>query len=78
MTLPDADIQTVLSALQIYSGKKIVRDPSLNNVRRVIHLKTDKIPKQQAVELVQAALRNQGIIVEPMADGRLLARALTP
>ena len=69
---------TALSALEVFGGQKIVRDPSVNQRRAVINLTKKMIPRREAVELLREALRSKGIVLEPTADGRLLARAVSP
>jgi len=74
LRLPQADHQTVLSALETIYGIKVVRDPSLAGIRGTLDLKTGPISREEAMHSLETALRDQlNIILEP-ADGKVVAK----
>jgi hypothetical protein len=75
LRLPDADLATAFSALQIYTRTRIIRDPSIANLHAIVNVHTERIPKDEAIELLRAALRDQAnIVLEPGEPGTLIAK----
>lgn len=78
LKLPDADIDTVLSALEIYTGKIILRPAQLPTAPGGYNLKISKpIPKSQAVLYLETILAMNNIAVIPMGNDALKIVQLT-
>lgn len=72
LKLPDADIDTILSALHIYTGKFILHPAVLPTVPGGYNLMIDKpIPKSQAILYLETILAMNNIAVLPMGDEAL-------
>jgi len=77
--LPKVDCPTALSALETMSGRPIVRDPSLAHVAGTLDLRLGTRPKDNALQALRSALKEQlNVIVEPRPDGSLLAKLGPP
>lgn len=74
--LPDADIDTVLGLLEIYTGRSILRPQQLPtaNYRLVIDR---KIPKSEAILALETILSLNQVAVAPMGDKFLKVVALS-
>ncbi len=73
--LPDSDIDTVLGALEIYTGKSILRPQALPTA--TYNLKIDKqIPKSEAILAIETILELNGIGIVPLDDNFMKAVAL--
>ena len=73
--LPDSDIDTVLGALEIYTGKNILHPQALPTA--TYNLKIDKqIPKSEAILAIETILELNGIGIVPMNDNFMKAVAL--
>lgn len=67
LKLPDADIDTVLTALEIYTGKIILRPQQLQTA--TYNLNIDKlIPKSQAIRAIETVLALNQIGITPLDD----------
>lgn len=67
LKLPDADIDTVLSALEIYTGRIILRPQQLQTA--TYNLKINKpIPKSEAILAIETVLALNGIGIAPLGD----------
>ncbi len=78
LKLPDADIDTVLSALEIYTGKIILRPSQLPTAQGGYNLKIAKpIPKSQAILYLETILAMNQIAVIPMGTDALKVVQLT-
>lgn len=72
LKLPDADIDTVLSALEIYTGKIILRPSALPTAPGGYNLKIQKpVPKSQAILYLETILAMNGIAVIPLGNDAL-------
>jgi RNA polymerase sigma factor (sigma-70 family) len=79
LRLPQADLATVLSALETITGLKIVRDPSLASVRRPVDLQTNKTTKEETMRAVTQALQQQlNVVLETNPDGSVVAKVGPP
>jgi RNA polymerase sigma factor (sigma-70 family) len=77
LRLPNADATTLLNALEIATGRKIVRDPSLFSANRVIDFNMEKAPKPEAVRALTQALQEQlGVVLETSPDGSVAAKTV--
>jgi RNA polymerase sigma factor (sigma-70 family) len=75
VSIPDGDAVTLFRTLEIYTGQKIVRDPSLKPISPAITVIGGPIPKPKMIALIEKALREQaGIAIEHTSDGRLIAK----
>jgi hypothetical protein len=75
LSLPDADLSTIFSAYQIYSGRRVVPDPSIAGIRRPVRVIADGITREEAMELIRATLlREVNVVLESRPDGTLLAK----
>ena len=73
--LPDADIDTVLSLLEIFTGRTILRPQALPAA--TYHLVIDKkIPKAEAVLALETLLSLNGVAVSPLGEKFLKVVAL--
>ena len=73
--LPDADIDTVLSLLEIFTGRTILRPQALP--ASTYHLVIDKkIPKAEAVLALETLLSLNGVAVSPLGEKFLKVVAL--
>jgi general secretion pathway protein D len=76
LKLPDADIDTILSTLELYTGKVILRPAALPTA--TYNLKIDKkIPKSEAIIYLQTILSLNLIGVTPLGDNALKVVNLT-
>lgn len=67
LKLPDADIDTVLSALEIYTGRIILRPQQLQTA--TYNLKFNKaIPKSEAILAIETVLALNQIGISPLGD----------
>ena len=67
LKLPDADIDTVLSALEIYTGRIILRPQQLQTA--TYNLKINKpIPKSEAILAIETVLALNGIGIAPLGE----------
>src|SRR3954462_2802889 len=67
LKLPDADIDTVLSALEIYTGRIILRPQQLQTA--TYNLKINKpIPKSEAILAIETVLALNQVGVVPLGD----------
>jgi general secretion pathway protein D len=67
LKLPDADIDTVLTALEIYTGKIILRPQQLQTA--TYNLVIEKpIPKSQAIRAIETVLALNNIGITPLDD----------
>jgi general secretion pathway protein D len=65
--MPDADIDTMLGALEIYTGRSILRPAGLPPA--TYNLRIDKpIPKSEAILAIETVLQLNGIGVVPQGD----------
>jgi hypothetical protein len=79
LKLPDPDCATVLSALETISGIKIIRDPSIANVRAALTSHSGNYTKTEAFLALRTALLEQAnIVLEPTPDGKLVAKLGPP
>lgn len=70
LKLPDADIDTVLSALEIYTGKIILRPAQLTTA--TYNLKIDKpVPKSEAILYIETVLAMNGVGISPLGERAL-------
>lgn len=77
LKLPDADIDTVLSTLEIYTGKIILRPAQLPTAPGGYNLKIAKpIPKSEAILFIETILAMNQIAVIPMGEDALKIVAL--
>ena len=73
--MPDADIDTMLGALEIYTGRSILRPAGLPTA--TYNLKIDRpIPKSEAILAIETVLQLNGIGVVPLGDKLLKVVAL--
>lgn len=73
--LPDADIDTVLGLLEIYTGRYIIRPQQLPTA--TYHLVIDKkIPKSEAIRALETVLSLNQVAVVPQGDNTLKVIAL--
>lgn len=78
LKLPNADIDTVLSALEIYTGKIILRPAQLPTAPGGYNLEIARpIPKSQAVLYIETILAMNNIAVIPMGNDALKIVQLT-
>lgn len=76
LKLPDADIDTILSTLELYTGKVILRPAALPTA--TYNLRIDKkIPKSEAITYLLTILSLNQIGVAPMGDNALKVVNLT-
>jgi hypothetical protein len=77
MSLPATDYQTALSAYERVARVKIIRDPSLDGVRGTADIQLGTAPRNQMLERLRGALREQfNIVFERGADGALTAKRI--
>jgi general secretion pathway protein D len=74
--LPDADLDTILSALEIYSGKAILRPAALPTATYNLKL-TKPIPRSAAIRYIETVLALNGIGVVPLDENVSKVVALT-
>ncbi len=67
LLLPDADIDTVLSALEIYTGRTVLRPQQLNTATYNIKIKKP-IPKSEAILAIETVLALNNVGVAPLGD----------
>src|SRR2546423_418020 len=67
LQLPDADIDTVLSALEIYTGRIILRPQQLTTATYNLKIKKP-IPKSEAILAIETVLGLNQIGVAPLGD----------
>ena len=76
LKIPDADIDTVLSTLELYTGKIILRPAALPTA--TYNLKIEKkIPKSEAIIYIQTILSLNQIGVAPLGENALKVVGLT-
>lgn len=67
LKLPDADIDTVLDALEIYTGRIILRPQQLQTA--TYNLKIDRpIPKSEAILAIETVLALNNVGIAPLGD----------
>lgn len=76
ISMPDADYKVALAAYEKIARIKIVRDPSLEGVTGPINLELGRGPRDQMLERMRAALRQQNIALEAAADGTYVAKRI--
>ena len=74
--LADADIDTVLSALEIYTGRTILRPQALPAATYTLRLNRP-VPKHEAVLAIETLLALNGVGIAPLGDKFLKIVALT-
>jgi hypothetical protein len=75
MKLPNVDVKTVLSAYELYAGRKIAIDPSIDQTRVVIDLTTGLLTREEAMDLLRSELRKRAnIAIETAPDGSIMAK----
>jgi len=67
LVLPDADIDTVLSALEIYTGRIILRPAQLPTATYNLKIK-NPIPKSEAIVAIETVLALNGIGIAPLGE----------
>lgn len=67
LKLPDADIDTVLSALEIYTGKIVLRPAQLQTATYNLRL-TKPIPKSEAILAIETVLALNNIGIAPLGE----------
>ena len=67
LKLPDADIDTVLSALEIYTGRMVLRPQALPTAQYNIKL-TRPIPKAEAILAIETVLALNQISISPLGE----------
>src|SRR5688500_6493385 len=67
LKLPDADIDTVLSALEIYTGRIILRPQQLATATYNLKI-TKPIPKSEAILAIETVLALNNIGIAPLGD----------
>jgi hypothetical protein len=73
--LSRVDCPTALSALETMSGRKVIRDASLSKVSGTLDLQAGMSSKDNALQALRSALKNQlNVVVEPTPDGSLIAK----
>ena len=57
------------------SGRKVIRDASLSKVSGTLDLQAGMSSKDNALQALRSALKNQlNVVVEPTPDGSLIAK----
>jgi RNA polymerase sigma factor (sigma-70 family) len=75
----ETNLAAVLSAYERVSSVKVIRDPSLAGARGTLSLQGATASPEEAARVLQAALRDQmNVILEPGADGTLVAKRGPP
>jgi hypothetical protein len=74
--LPDADADTALSMIGIFTGRKVARDRSVGKILGTVNVVfPGPVTKAEAVERVQMVLRDScGVVVEARPDGTLFVK----
>jgi hypothetical protein len=73
--MPDADVETMLSAYSVWTGKKVDVSPEVKRLKTRLELKFDRIKRSEAIQRVERALLEQaGVEIVRKEDGSLLAR----
>ena len=67
LKLPDADIDTVLSALEIYTGRIILRPQQLQTATYNLKI-TKPIPKSEAILAIETVLALNNVGIAPLGD----------
>ena len=67
LKLPDADIDTVLSALEIYTGKIVLRPAQLTTATYNLRI-TKPIPKSEAILAIETVLALNNIGIAPLGE----------
>jgi general secretion pathway protein D len=67
LKLPDADIDTVLSALEIYTGRIILRPQQLQTATYNLKI-TKPIPKAEAILAIETVLALNNVGIAPLGD----------
>jgi len=73
--LSDADIDSVLSLLEMLTGKTIIRPSALPSVPYTLHIKRP-LPRSEAIQALETVLSVNGIGVAPMGEKFLKVVAL--
>ena len=76
LKIPDADIDTVLSTLELYTGKIILRPAALPTATYNLKIER-KIPKSEAIIYLQTILSLNQIGVAPLGENALKVVGLT-
>ena len=75
LKLPAVDYDTAFTAYEVYTGLKIIRDPSLATIRGHLDLRLERVSREEAIQALQNALRDQlNIVLERMPDGKVIGR----
>ena len=78
LKLPDADLDTILSTLEMYTGKMILRPAALPTATYNLKIEKDrKIPKSEAITYILTVLELNQIGVVPLGDHALKVVNLT-
>lgn len=73
--LPQADREAVLEVYERIAGIKIIRDPSIAGVTGTVDVQTAPGTREEMKTALTVALRDRfNIILEPAADGRVVAK----
>jgi general secretion pathway protein D len=67
LRLPDADIDTVLTALEIYTGRIVLRPQALQTATYNIRI-AKPIPKAEAILAIETVLALNGVGIAPLGD----------
>ncbi len=73
--LADADIDTVLGALEIYTGRTILRPQALPTANYTLKL-NKQVPKSEVITALETLLSLNGVAVSPLGDKFLKVVAL--
>lgn len=75
LKLPDADIDTILTALEIYTGRTVLRPAQLPTATFNLKI-ADPIPRSQAILAIETVLALNNIGVTPQGDRFLIVTQL--
>ena len=73
-TLPQADIPTLLSALEKTIDARILRDPSIAGAPGRVDITSDRQTRREAAETLRNALHRLNVVLEPTSDGAVVAK----
>lgn len=68
LTLPDADLETVLSALEIYTGRIVLRPQALQTANYHLNFRKKQIPKSEAILAIETVLALNKIGIAPLGE----------
>jgi RNA polymerase sigma factor (sigma-70 family) len=73
--IPQADANTIISAYERVTGRKIIRDPATANKKGSFDLEIEPSTAAEMGQRLRAALlKNLDIVIEPKGDGTWIAR----